>query len=848
MKKLILSASFAFALLTTSNTFAQQGFGTNQPNKSAAVDIVSSKRGLLIPRINIVDLNNASPVTNPAVSLFVYNTNTTSGEGFYYWDGAKWVRFTSTNNERDVIVQAAANGNIDIPTATYDANGVKTYNVSVKGGEEGQVLVSNATGGTVWVNPEEFVKDVINATNGLTYVPSTGVGVDNIIKLGGTLTENTVIGTVNGQTNPLDNRSLTIAGLETVTSAPFVMVMNDVGLLQKMERSTLLDAKDLTLGDGLAFETGSGVGAVLQETKIEIEDKSVKAEKLLAENPAGVTDALAGKVATADANGNVTYEAITPASLIDKKTLTGDGITVTAGTTVGTDSSVADALLADVTLGIANGAVTTAKLADGAVTNQKLADGAVSSDKMTSFTDDNGTATPVPVGQVPVADGAGNVTYQNIATAIGEDLTTDGKIVIGNNTSTTQTLADAVLVATQLSIAAESITSGDIKDGTIQVNDIKAPGTLTDSSTGGTENQVMVTDENGNVSWINQSDLGNQDSFGGTLPISVTPAAGTNATGGTDYTIAVATATGTTLGVVKEAAIPTVNINATGELAVNLTNTVLAGDVTGPLNATKVEAIQGTAVSATTPDATNNVLVYNDTTEEWTPTELTGSHITGEALTSNSITVTPTSGTTNTALLEALNIEITPGTEGQILTTTNTGTITDPVLSTNWATPNSLVAVDNGLKKVTNDVIHLGGALKEVTEIAASATNTLAISGLQPATGTVANKVVVSEDATGILRTVERVVEGTNVDVAANSNYSFFTPEVVINVTLENADQTITFPAPASAVGQVINIKIVNTDDTHTGYLNVLDTYGSMPYQGWIVKSNGSAWVIVGRN
>src|SRR5690606_10911747 len=168
----------------------------------------------------------------------------------------KWVRFTSTNNERDVIVKAAANGNIDIPTATYDANGVKTYDVSVKGGAEGQVLVSNATGGTVWVNPEEFVKDVINATNGLTYVPSTGVGVDNIIKLGGTLTENTVIGTVNGQTNPLDNRSLTIAGLETVTSAPFVMVMNNEGLLQKMERSTLLDAKDLTLGDGLAFETG----------------------------------------------------------------------------------------------------------------------------------------------------------------------------------------------------------------------------------------------------------------------------------------------------------------------------------------------------------------------------------------------------------------------------------------------------------------------------------------------------------------------------------------------------------------------------------------------------------------
>lgn len=840
MKKLILSASFAFALLTTSNTFAQQGFGTNQPNKSAAVDIVSSKRGLLIPRIDITNLNDAAPVSNPATSLFVYNTNTTSGEGFYYWDGAKWVRFTSTNNERDVIVKAAANGNIDIPTATYDANGVKTYDVSVKGGAAGQVLVSNATGGTVWVNPEEFVKDVINATNGLTYVPSTGVGVDNIIKLGGTLTENTVIGTVNGQTNPLDNRSLTIAGLETVTSAPFVMVMNDVGLLQKMERSTLLDAKDLTLGDGLAFETGSGVGAVLQETKIEIKDKSVKAEKLLAENPAGVNDALAGKVATADANGNVTYEAITPESLIDKKTLTGDGITVTAGTTVGTDSSVADALLADVTLGIA----------DGAITNTKLAPGAVSQDKMTSYTTDNGTATPVPVGQVPVADGSGNVTYQNIATAIGEDLTTDGKIVIGNSASTDTTQKDAVLVPTQLSIAAESITSGDIKDGTIQVNDIKAPGTTTDSSTGGTANQVMVTNANGDVTWVNQSDLGNKDSYTGIGAINI--AENGTSTNGINYNVSVATASGTTLGVVKEAATPTVNINADGELAVNLTNTVLIGDVTGPLNATKVEKIQGTAVSATPPTATNNVLKFVPGTGgaagAWTPSQLQGTDVAGKAITSTSLTVSADGAT---AALKDVTINITPGTaEGHILTTVNTAADGDPaVLSTNWATPNSLVAVDNGLKKVTNDVIHLGGDLKEVTKIAASATNTLAISGLQAATEGATNKVVVSEGATGILRTVERVVQGTNEDVAANSNYSFFAPEVVLNITLPpTGDVTVKFPAAASAVGQVINIKIANTTESHTGYLNVLDTYGSMPYQGWIVKSNGSAWVIVGRN
>ena len=161
------------------------------------------------------------------------------------------------------------------------------------------------------------------------------------------------------------------------------------------------------------------------------------------------------------------------------------------------------------------------------------------------------------------------------------------------------------------------------------------------------------------------------------------------------------------------------------------------------------------------------------------------------------------------------------------------------------------------MKKVT-DVIHLGGALKEVTEIEASAANTLAISGLQPATETATNKVIVSEGTTGILRTVERVVAGTNANVAANTGYSVFAPEVLISVTLEpTGNKTVTFPDATKAAGQTISVKIANTTDTHTGLLylgssNEMDsaflTYGSMPYQGWIVKSNGTNWVIVGRN
>lgn len=847
MKKLILSASFAFALLTTSNTFAQQGFGTNQPDKSAAVDIVSSKRGLLIPRINIPDLNNAAPVNSPATSLFVYNTNTTSGVGFYYWDGSKWVRFTSTNNERDVIVQAAANGNIDIPTATYDANGVKTYNVSVKGGTPRQVLVSNATGGTVWTDPNTFVLDVLTAGNaiGIAADPTDPTKVQ--VKFNGNLSENTTIAT--------GAYDLAITGLAEVAPADLtandkIVIMGANGVLKITSKSALLDAKDLTLGDGLAFETGiannDGVGAVLKATKLEIKDKSVLAEKLDA------TGETAGYVATVNSDGTVSYKTITPASLTEKKTLTGDGITVTAGTTAGTDSSVADALLADVTLGIANGAVTTAKLADGAVTNQKLAKGAVSPDKMTSFTGDNGTTTPAAVGQVPVADGSGNVTYQNVATAIGQDLTTDGKIVIGDNTSTTQTLADAVLVATQLSIKENSLTAAEIATGAVTSDEILNGTIQTVDMQSGGNSKVLVTAADGTVSWIDQSALGNKDAYTGVGAINIaqdttTP---TNANGGLNYNVSVATATGTTLGVVKQAATaPTVNIDTDGELSVNRTHTLLAGNVTGPLSATVVGAIQGTAVSATAPTTDNNVLVYNGTA--WTPTELTGSHITGAALTSSTLNV---SNTTNTALLEALTLEIKPGTTGQVLTTT--GAVGSEVAT--WAAPNTLVDVRNGINKDNADYIELGGDLMRATEIntaVTDATHTLAIKNLVNPTGAETDKIMIVED-NGVLRTIVRSLSDdvtADYTVSSITGYNSNVQEINLKATISSSDIEITLPAASAAnKGQVVNIGIANTTEPNF-YVNIIAnggtlTYGSMPYQGWIVKSNGDAWVIVGRN
>src|SRR5690606_22489166 len=147
------------------------------------------KRGLLIPRISIPNLNAASPVTAPATSLLVYNepaVGVTTEPGFYYWDGGKWVRFMDTDSDHTTSV-VAGQGIVVTPDTT-DPNNTE-YTVSVApGASEEMVLVTiedPANLGeyiTEWVSYADFLDDLIAADNGLTYNDTTGT-----VELGGTL-------------------------------------------------------------------------------------------------------------------------------------------------------------------------------------------------------------------------------------------------------------------------------------------------------------------------------------------------------------------------------------------------------------------------------------------------------------------------------------------------------------------------------------------------------------------------------------------------------------------------------------------------------------------------------------
>ena len=82
MKKLLTLFTFIFLLFTS---YSQSvGIGTTTPNVSAQLDISSTAKGLLIPRMTSTQRN---AIAAPIKSLLVFDTDINS---FMFYDGTSW--------------------------------------------------------------------------------------------------------------------------------------------------------------------------------------------------------------------------------------------------------------------------------------------------------------------------------------------------------------------------------------------------------------------------------------------------------------------------------------------------------------------------------------------------------------------------------------------------------------------------------------------------------------------------------------------------------------------------------------------------------------------------------------
>lgn len=152
-------------------TSAQNGIGTSQPNKATLLDVSSTSKGVLIPRIALTSATTFAPISGgtgfdskTANSLLVYNTATAIGltPGYYYWTESatqtgKWNRLqmsgdpSSTTLAGDVTGDPASNTLNTLQNTAYD----------VKNAQNGDIIIWDDA------NKKWIAKSPLNTPTGL---------------------------------------------------------------------------------------------------------------------------------------------------------------------------------------------------------------------------------------------------------------------------------------------------------------------------------------------------------------------------------------------------------------------------------------------------------------------------------------------------------------------------------------------------------------------------------------------------------------------------------------------------------------------------------------------------------
>jgi len=161
------------------NTFAQ-GVAINTDGSDAdpcaLLDVKSNEKGILVPRVNIEDLSTAAPVSSPVNGLLVYNTNTATNEGYFYWNGSAWIQLKTDGDERppkwsgtsSTSSNIGRTGNIGIGTTSPTAQLHTTSTVRFSNYTDGFLKVDNSGNLGIGTGSELF-----NAGDGLSWSSNT---------------------------------------------------------------------------------------------------------------------------------------------------------------------------------------------------------------------------------------------------------------------------------------------------------------------------------------------------------------------------------------------------------------------------------------------------------------------------------------------------------------------------------------------------------------------------------------------------------------------------------------------------------------------------------------------------
>ncbi|MDB9888489.1 hypothetical protein OAC92_08890 [Polaribacter sp.] len=186
------------AVVLTATTYAQVGVGTTTPDASSALDITSTTKGLLIPRMTETQRD---AISSPATGLMIYQTDGTVG--FYYYNGTQWtiVGIETVNGTANEIEVSTSNATttIGLPDNTTITSSVTVdglYFGTGAGDGDNNLAVGSSMGSGTGKRNTAIGSRALESYSGTGYDNNTAIGYFNMKALS-TGSGNTALGAEN---------------------------------------------------------------------------------------------------------------------------------------------------------------------------------------------------------------------------------------------------------------------------------------------------------------------------------------------------------------------------------------------------------------------------------------------------------------------------------------------------------------------------------------------------------------------------------------------------------------------------------------------------------------------------
>jgi hypothetical protein len=258
MKRKIYALMFASAFVVGSTeVFAQKdnvGIGTSKPDQSAVLDISSTNKGLLMPRLS---LQQRDGIQNPAKGLMIYQTDLLSG--FYFYDGEKWQPLTDNAAKSVAGVDGdwTLDGNVATGTSVLGTTNGQPLRIVVSGAQAGKIDFDFNLRNTFLGYQSGLLVDITPSTGGIRNV---GIGYQsmrgNVTSITGDDNVGLGVSTLTRLTTGAGNLGVGTFALQNVTQGS-----SNIGIGTNTANNTSTGSFNTAIGAGALRKTNNLAGS-----------------------------------------------------------------------------------------------------------------------------------------------------------------------------------------------------------------------------------------------------------------------------------------------------------------------------------------------------------------------------------------------------------------------------------------------------------------------------------------------------------------------------------------------------------------------------------------------------------